>query len=106
MMDLHLFLGRPVSCTYSGPASANSSSSSDSSTAATAAAAAGYDLSEMTPELVHYGGFPQQVSALQQYLYRVCYAVLFVDAIKNKLSARKVALCIGVHNPQRSAAAE
>jgi hypothetical protein len=63
MMDLHLFLGRPVSCTYSGPASAtNNSSDSTATTAATAAA--GYDLSEMTPQLVHYGGFPQQVRAL------------------------------------------
>lgn len=54
MLDLHLFLGRPLMNKYVV-------SSNSSSHGAKEVAPKGYDLVDLNPELVHYGNFPQQV---------------------------------------------
>lgn len=72
MLDLHLFLGRRLenvfNATDSTPIlrSAGDGKSSDDvvgvgTPTATKVAPAGYDLSSLNPDLVHYGNFPQQV---------------------------------------------
>ncbi|KAG5182404.1 P-loop containing nucleoside triphosphate hydrolase protein [Tribonema minus] len=48
MMDLHLFLGRPVTNSWGEGGAA-------------AGVGVGYSLGEMTPDMVHYGAFPQQI---------------------------------------------
>lgn len=73
MLDLHLFLGRPPQNVYSPGAGDVEGVGGDGEgdEGLQDRAPKGYEVTELTPDLVHYGNFPQQVRPQGRLCLRV-----------------------------------
>lgn len=85
MLDLHLFLGRTPTNVYAPPGAPGPDGTTVDGVGVGGAgqdggaggagdggrgAIVGYDMSELNPDLVHYGNFPQQVMSPEKHRRR------------------------------------